>query len=250
MYDYNDYYNYGGYSGYTSAQDAVSIFSGYLAIAGILMLILAIVSVFMIVCLWKIFRKAGRNGWEAIIPIYNIVVLLQIVNLPLWYIVLYFIPFANIYAVFKTYIELAHKFGKSTGFGVAMVFFAIICLPILAFGDATYEGNSSNANYTQSAQSPVMPTQPSVASQPMSEPSMAQSPVMPTQSSVASQPMSEPSMAQSPVMPTQSSVTSQPMSEPITGSSTSAATDVKKCPNCGTQIVNDANSCFMCGHNF
>ena len=51
----------------------------------------------------------------------------------LWYIVLFFIPIANIYAVFKIYIELAHKFGKSTGFGVATVFFSIVCLPILAF---------------------------------------------------------------------------------------------------------------------
>jgi len=51
----------------------------------------------------------------------------------LWYIVLFFIPFANIYAVFKIYIELAHKFWKSTGFGVATVFFSIVCLPILAF---------------------------------------------------------------------------------------------------------------------
>lgn len=78
-------------------------------------------------------QKAGKPGWASIVPIYNMIVLLEITELPLWYIVLFFIPFANIYALFKIYIELAHKFGKSTGFGVATVFFSIVCLPILAF---------------------------------------------------------------------------------------------------------------------
>lgn len=106
----------------------------------------------MLVSLWKIYTKAGKPGWASIVPIYNIIVLLEIVELPMWYIVLFFIPFANIYAAFKIYIELAHKFGKSTGFGVLTVFFSIICLPILAF--------SSDAVYQKSA--PAAPTTPTV----------------------------------------------------------------------------------------
>lgn len=94
-----------------------------------------------IVSLWKIFTKAGKPGWASIVPVYNVIVSLQICDLPLWYIVLLFIPFVNVYAVFKIYIELAHKFGKSTGFGVLCVFFSIVCLPILAFdNNATYNG--------------------------------------------------------------------------------------------------------------
>ncbi len=99
------------------------------------------VGILVIVSLWIIFKKAGRPGWASIVPIYNIIVLIQIVGLPLWYLVLLIIPFANIYAIFKIYIELAHKFGKSTGFGVLSVFFSEICLPILAFDkNATYKG--------------------------------------------------------------------------------------------------------------
>ncbi len=98
-------------------------------------------SVLFIVSLWKIFKKAGKPGWAAIVPIYNIIVLIQVAGLPLWYLVLLIIPLANIYAIFKIYIELAHKFGKSTGFGVLTVFFSEICLPILAFDkNATYNG--------------------------------------------------------------------------------------------------------------
>ena len=121
-YDY-DLYDYG----------AVSMQPQSGAPLVILMIISLLLSILLIVSMWKIYKKAGKPGWAAIVPVYNIIVLLEIAELPLWYIVLFFIPFANIYALFKIYIELAHKFGKSTGFGVATVFFSIVCLPILAF---------------------------------------------------------------------------------------------------------------------
>lgn len=104
------------------------------SIIGLISLILMlIIPVILIASLWIIFKKAGKGGWESIVPIYSNIVFLEIVGLPIWYIVLLFIPIANIYVMFKMYIELAHKFGKSTGFGVASVFFGFICLPILAF---------------------------------------------------------------------------------------------------------------------
>ncbi len=124
--------------------------SGIFAAFGGMMLFSSLIGIFMIVCMWKIFTKAGKEGWKSIIPIYNIIVLLEIAELPIWYIVLYIIPFINIYALFKTYIELAHKFGKSTGFGVLMIFFGIVCFPILAFDSSTYQGGnySENTNYS------------------------------------------------------------------------------------------------------
>ena len=124
-----------------------------LAVFGFIWFIIMVTSIFMLVCMYKVYKKAGRKGWEALIPIYNFVVMIQIAELPMWYIVLYFIPFANIYAMFKIYIELAHKFGKSTGFGVATVFFSIICLPILAFSkNVTYNGNNNSMNNSAQSQ--------------------------------------------------------------------------------------------------
>jgi len=38
-----------------------------------------------IIGLWKIFIKAGKPGWASIIPIYNIIVLLEIIGKPLWW---------------------------------------------------------------------------------------------------------------------------------------------------------------------
>ena len=45
----------------------------------------------IIISMWKIFTKAGKPGWAAIIPIYNIIVLLEIVGKPVWWIILIFL---------------------------------------------------------------------------------------------------------------------------------------------------------------
>ena len=111
--------------------------------ASIISLAITIIS---IVSLWKLFKKAGYQGWEAIIPIYNTVVLFKIAGLSPWLILLIFVPFANIYIIFKLYIELAHRFGKSTGYGVAMVFFSAIMLPIIAFDDNCVYLGQGNMN--------------------------------------------------------------------------------------------------------
>ena len=94
--------------------------------------------VLIFVSLWKIFEKAGKPGWAAIVPIYNIIVLLEIVNKPVWWIVLMLVPLVNIVVAVLVYIELAKCFGKSAGFGIGMVFLGFIFLPMLAFSDAKY----------------------------------------------------------------------------------------------------------------
>lgn len=100
---------------------------------------LAIV-VFYIVVMWKIYTKAGKPGWAAIVPIYNIIVMLSIIKLDWWHIlILLFVPFASIVYAILIPIKLAKVFGKSTGFGVFAIFFSIIAYPILAFGEAQYQ---------------------------------------------------------------------------------------------------------------
>lgn len=97
-------------------------------------------SVFMIVSLWKVFKKAGKEGWESIIPIYNTIVLIEITGLPMWYIALFFLPFANIYAMARIYLELGYRFKQPTGFGVGLILLNPIFLGILAFNkEMTYE---------------------------------------------------------------------------------------------------------------
>ena len=148
----------------------VAVASGAMAGLGFTMIFMFLFFIFLLVCMYKVYKKAGRKGWEALVPIYNIVVLMQIAGLPSWYIVLYFVPIANIYVMFKTYIELAHKFGKSTGFGILLIFFSFVFLPILAFGDATYNGGDNNVQTMTSNEVPVAPVAPVMDTQPIMNP--------------------------------------------------------------------------------
>jgi len=110
------------------------------ALGGVVVsLIYLAIIVLMIVSIWKIFVKAGKPGWAAIIPIYNIIVLLEIVGRPIWWIVLLLIPIVNFVILIILSLDLAVCFGKSKGWGFGMlVILGIIGYPILAFGDATY----------------------------------------------------------------------------------------------------------------
>lgn len=85
---------------------------------------------------WVIFTKAGKPGWAAIIPIYNLVVLLEIVGRPIWWILLMFLCFPVVFIIVM--LDLAKAFGKDTIFAVGLILLGFIFLPLLAFGDATY----------------------------------------------------------------------------------------------------------------
>lgn len=97
------------------------------------------VIVFYLFCMWKIYVKAGKPGWAAIVPIYNILVQLEIVGRPWWYLLLMFVPVVNIVIAIMIIFDLAKVFGKSTGFGFGLLFLSFIFIPILAFGDAQYQ---------------------------------------------------------------------------------------------------------------
>ena len=94
----------------------------------------------MVASMWRVFAKAGQPGWAAIIPIYNVIVLLQIAQKPVWWLVLFFVPIVSIVVPFLVAIGVANSFGKGAGFGIGLVLLAPIFGPILAFGSAQYVG--------------------------------------------------------------------------------------------------------------
>lgn len=96
--------------------------------------------VLMIIAWWKIFTKAGKPGWAAIVPIYNIIVLCEIVGRPVWWVILFLIPCVNIVAHIMLSLDLAKSFGKDVGFAVGLIIFPYIFGLILGFGSATYIG--------------------------------------------------------------------------------------------------------------
>ena len=90
--------------------------------------------------MWKIFTKAGKPGWAAIVPIYNIIVMLQIVGRPVWWLVLFIIPVINLIASILVLLDLASAFGKGGGYAIGMFFLPFIFIPMLGFGSARYQG--------------------------------------------------------------------------------------------------------------
>ena len=103
-------------------------------------LVMLAIIIFVIAGLWKTFTKAGKPGWACLVPIYNMVVLLQIAGRPVWWFLILLIPFINIIVIFVVVMDIAKAFGKGAGFGLGLFFLGPIFYPILGFGSAQYEG--------------------------------------------------------------------------------------------------------------
>ena len=63
---------------------------------------------------WKLYVKAGRKAWEAAVPIYNAVVLMQIINRPKWWVILLFIPIINLLMFPVIWVETIRSFGRNS----------------------------------------------------------------------------------------------------------------------------------------
>lgn len=111
---------------------------GIAAIFGAFAFIYLLIFIIIIAGLWKIFEKAGKPGWAAIIPIYNLVVLLEIVNKPVWWIILLLIPFVNFVIAIILYHQLSLSFGQGVGMTILMILLPFVAFPMLGFGSATY----------------------------------------------------------------------------------------------------------------
>jgi len=109
-------------------------------------IIYAVVVVVAIIALWRVFAKAGRPGWAAIIPIYNIYTLVKVSGNSGWFVLLYFIPVVNIIISVIVALGVAKNFGKSGVFGfVGLWLFSLIGYLILGFGSAQYVGEKPTA---------------------------------------------------------------------------------------------------------
>lgn len=111
------------------------------AVIGLLFMVICLAIVVLVIAgMWKVFVKAGKPGWASLIPIYNVIVLLEIAGKPLWWIILFLIPLVNFVVLILVAIAIAEKFGKGAGFGLGLAFIPMVFYPILGFGDAQYQG--------------------------------------------------------------------------------------------------------------
>ena len=92
---------------------------------------------------WKVFVKAGKPGWAAIVPIYNLVVLLEIAGKPLWWVLLFFVPLVNLIMMVLVGIAVAKSFGKSAAYGIGLALLGFVFYPMLGFSDAQYQATEA-----------------------------------------------------------------------------------------------------------
>ncbi len=144
-------YNYGT----PSAAQTSGLALGLGFVIAYVVVMLAICA-FSIVVAWKIFTKAGKEGWKSLIPFYNIYTMCEIVGVSPWWMLIVFvgcpivalIPIlgylasmaATIYFGILLAKSTANAFGKDTGFAVGLFFLPLIFGAILAFNKDKYEG--------------------------------------------------------------------------------------------------------------
>lgn len=112
----------------------------------ITLVIMLIVTVPCVIGMWQVFTKAGRPGWTALIPIYNLYGYLKVAGKSGWLILLYLVPVVNFIVDLFVSLGLARRFGRSTLFGVVAIWLVRpVGLLILGFGNAEYESGGQSA---------------------------------------------------------------------------------------------------------
>lgn len=128
-------YEYNTYNG-----DVPEGMVGFIAVLYLLVFAIAIVS---IIAEWKLFKKAGYNGWEAIVPFYNTYCLCDIVfGNGLLFLIL-FVPVVNGFFSLFLFFKMAEVYNKSAAFGIGLIFLSPIFLCLMAFDSNTYYNGPS-----------------------------------------------------------------------------------------------------------
>ncbi len=87
---------------------------------------------------WRIFQRMGNPGWMGLIPLYSTFVMFRTLYGSGWKMLLQLIPIYGLYVSIKLYIDLAHNFNLSTGFGWGLVLLNPIFHCLLGFGNTAY----------------------------------------------------------------------------------------------------------------
>ncbi|MEQ9592527.1 MAG: signal peptidase I [Cyclobacteriaceae bacterium] len=91
---------------------------------------------------WKLFEKAGIEGWKSLIPIYSEFWLIKIVGKPSWWVLYLFIPILNIFSFYVLLFDLLRCYGKNSLMNQFLIIFVgPFYLPYLGFSkEVTYLG--------------------------------------------------------------------------------------------------------------
>ncbi len=107
----------------------------------IAMLVVALaITIATIAALWQLFVKAGRPGWHSLIPVYDVIVWLNLVGRPWWYVLALVTPVTAVILWAILGFGTARSFNRGILFSLGVTFMPFIFLPILGFGNSQYIG--------------------------------------------------------------------------------------------------------------
>ena len=87
-----------------------------------------------------VFPKAGLPRWAALVPVYNVYLLVVgVARLSVLWFVLLWIPAVQVVAALLVNVEVARRFGRSEGFGVGLAMVGFVFYPLIGYGDAQYQ---------------------------------------------------------------------------------------------------------------
>jgi len=194
------------------------------AVMGVVYIASLIMMLLVLIGYAKIFKKYGKKGWIAFVPIYNVWTIYELYGFKGW---LMFIPLVNVFVGLIAMIRMSQDFGKSVGGIILTLFFPYIMIPYYGFSKIQPAGKyaSGGVNVDENQNQPVNPmSQPETNVQPMNnmvQPSMENSmnPVPTPMNSVnpaAPQPMpaSEPVAMPQPMPASEPVAMPQPMNQP------------------------------------
>ena len=106
----------------------------------------------------KLFMLVGISSWKSVIPIYNIIKILELINRPKWWIILVFIPVINIIMIPVIWVELVKRFNHNSKSDriLAIISFGLYLYYISYFSKKTkYINDISFSNFEKSVGSLV-----------------------------------------------------------------------------------------------
>ncbi|MBI3395152.1 MAG: hypothetical protein HY042_04905 [Spirochaetia bacterium] len=103
----------------------------------VLLLLYTAAGVVALLASWKIFAKAGHPGWAALVPVYNVYVLTQIVNRSTGFFFLTLVPGAGQIAGIILIWDLFQAFGRP-GWEALVPFYNLFIAARISFGNAQY----------------------------------------------------------------------------------------------------------------
>ena len=123
----------------TNYQGLPGMDAGELSSSLILPIILSLIFVvILVIAIWKMFEKGGIPGILGLIPVVNLLYLAKLAGKPMWWGLLYFVPFVNVVIMILILIGLAERFGRGTGTAIGLIILTPIFFCILGYGSAEY----------------------------------------------------------------------------------------------------------------